>query len=98
MTETREMSRLYMEATSNVVGAVADHNLKSMKLSGASALGSFEYCAQLAGAKTGMEVIEFSGAYYRNQLNALADRTDNLIDLARKMRRMCLDPSEREAS
>ena len=41
-------------------------------MSGASALSSFEYIARLAGAKTGLEVIEISGAHYRNQLNVLA--------------------------
>jgi hypothetical protein len=91
--ETREIGRLYMTAAGNAVAAIADHNLKSMKLSGASALRSFEYLAQLAGAKTGMEAIEFSGAHYRNQLNALGDFTDGLVDLARKMRRMCLNGS-----
>jgi hypothetical protein len=54
--------------------------------------------ARLAGAKTGIEAIEVSGAHYRNQLNALGEYTDNFVDLARKMRKMCLDPSEREGS
>jgi hypothetical protein len=98
MMETREMGRLYMKAAGNAVATIADHNRKSMKLSGASAMRSFECLAQLAGAKTGIEVIEFSGAHYRNQLNALGEYTDNFVDLARKMRRMCLDPSEREGS
>jgi hypothetical protein len=69
-----------------------------MKLLGASAPGSFEYFAQLAGAKTGIEAVEFSGAHYRYQLNALGEYTDGLVDLARRMRRTCLDPSEREGS
>ena len=98
MMETREMGRLYMKAAGNAVATIADHNRKSMKLSGAGALRSFEYLAQLASAKTGIEVIEFSGAHYRNQLNTLGDYTENLVDLARKMRSMCLDPSEREGS
>lgn len=98
MMETRDISRLYMKTASTAVETIADYNLKSMKLASASALRSFEYLAQLAGAKTGMEVIEFSAAHYRNRLNALGDRTDNLVDLARKMRMMCLDPSGREGS
>jgi Phasin protein len=98
MMETREMGRLYMKAAGNAVATIADHNRKSMKLSGASAMRSFEYLAQLASAKTGIEAIEVSGAHYRNQLNALGEYTDNFVDLARKMRRMCLDPSEREGS
>ena len=98
MMETREMGRSYMKAAGNAVATIADHNRKSMKLSGASALRSFEYLAQLASAKTGIEVIEFSGAHYQNQLNTLGDYTENLVDLARKMRSMCLDPSEREGS
>ena len=43
-------------------------------------------------------MIEFSGVHYRNQLNTLGDYTENLVDLARKMRSMCLDPSKREGS
>ena len=96
MTEAREMGRLYMKAAGAAVTTIADHNRKSMQLSGASALRSFEYLTRLAGAKTGMEAIEVSGAHYRNQLNALGEYTDNLVDLARKMRSICLAPSERE--
>ena len=98
MTEAREMGRLYMKAAGAAVATIADHNHKSMQLSGASALRSFEYLARLASAKTGMEAIEVSGAHYRNQLNALGEYTDRLVDLARKMRGMCLDPSEREGA
>ena len=98
MTEAREMGRSYMKAAGAAVATIADHNRKSMQLSGASALRSFEYLARLAGAKTGIEAIEVSGAHYRNQLNALGEYTDNLVDLARKMRSICLAPSEREGS
>ena len=98
MMETREMGRLYMKAAGNAVATIADYNRKSLQLSGASALRSFVYLARLAGAKTGIEAIEISGAHYRNQLNALREYTDNFVDLARKMRSMCLDPSEREGS
>lgn len=96
--DTRDISRFYMKTASTAVGAIADYNLKSMKLAGASALRSFEYLSQLAGAKTGMEAIEVSGAHYRNQLSALGDRTDDLVDFARKMRMMCLDSAKREGS
>lgn len=96
MTEAREMSRSYMKAAGAAVTTIADHNRKSMQLSGASALRSFEYVARLAGVKTGMEAIEASGAHYRNQLNALCEYTDNLIDLARELRKIVLAPSERE--
>ena len=98
MTEAREMGRLYMKAADAAVTSIADHNRKSMHLSGASAFRSFEYLARLAGAKTGMEAIEVSGAHYRNQLSALGDFTDNFVDLARKMRSICCAPSEREAA
>ena len=98
MMDSREMGRLYMKGAGNAVATIADHNRKSLQLSGASALRSFVYLARLAGAKTGIEAIEVSGAHYRNQLNALGEYTDNFVDLARKMRRMCLHPSEREGS
>jgi hypothetical protein len=98
MMDSREMGRLYMKGVGNAVATIADHNRKSLQLSDASALRSFVYLARLAGAKTGIEAIEVSGAHYRNQLNALGEYTDNFVDLARKMRRMCLDPSEREGS
>ena len=98
MTEAREMGRSYMKAAGAAVATIADHNRKSMQLSGASALRSFEYLARLAGAKTGMEAVEVSGAHYRNQLNALAEYSDNFVDLARKMRGICLAPSEREGT
>jgi hypothetical protein len=98
MLDSREMGRLYMKAAGNAVATIADHNRKSMQLSGASAMGSFAYLARLAGAKTGIEAIEVSGAHYRNQLSALGEYTDNLVDLARKMRTICLDSSEREGS
>ena len=87
------MGQLYMKAASNVTRAIADYNLKSMKLSVDSALTSFEYVARLAGSKTGLEMIECSGVYYRNQLNVLADYTDDLVDLASKMRKMWQDPT-----
>jgi hypothetical protein len=98
MTEAREVGRLYMKATNAAVTTIADHNRKSMHLSGASALRSFEYLARLAGAKTGMEAIEVSSTHYRNQLNLVGEYTDNLVDLARKMRSICLAPSQREAA
>jgi hypothetical protein len=98
MTEAREMGRLYMKAAGAAVATIADHNRKSMQLSGGSALRSFEYLARLAGAKTGVEAIEVSGAHYRNQLNALGEYTDNVVDLARKMRSICLESSQREGA
>jgi hypothetical protein len=94
MTEAREIGRLYMKAAGTTVTTIADYNRKSMQLSGASALSSLEYLARLAGVKTGMEAIEVSSTHYRNQLNALCEYTDNLIDLAREMRSICLAPSE----
>ena len=87
-----------MRTAGAAVTTIADHNRKSVQLSGASALRSFEYLARLAGAKTGIEAMEVSGAHYRNQLKMLGEHTDNLVDLARKMRGLCLAPSEREAS
>ena len=98
MTEAREKGQLYMKAADAAVTTIADHNRKSMQLSGAGALRSFEYLARLAGAKTGIEAIEVSGAHYRNQLNMLGEHTDNLVDLARNMRSICLVPSEREGA
>ena len=49
MTEAREIGRSYMKAAGTAVTTIADHNRKSMQLSGASALRSFEYLARLAG-------------------------------------------------
>ncbi len=85
MMETREMGRLYMSAASKVAGTIAAHNHKSMTLSCASTLRSCEYMAQLAGAKTASDVIEFSGAHYRNQLNLLGGYADNLVGLVYKL-------------
>lgn len=93
MMEARDMGRLYMKAASNVTRTIAGYNLKSMKRSGDSALRSFEYVVRLAGSKTGLEMIECSGAHYRNQLNVLGDYTDDLVDLASRMRKMWQDPS-----
>ena len=98
MTETRERGQLHMRAADAAATTIADHNRKSMQLSGASALMSFQYLARLAGAKTGIEAIEVSGAHYQNQLNALGEYTDDLVDLARKMRGICLAPSQREGA
>ena len=98
MTETRERGQLHMRAADAAATTIADHNRKSMQLSGASALRSFEYLGRLAGAKTGIEAIEVSGAHYRNQLDALGEYSKNLVDLAREMRGICLAPSEREGS
>ena len=98
MTEAREIGRMYMKAASAAVTTIADHNRKSMQLSRASALRSFEYAARLAGVKTGMEAIEASGAHYRNQLNALGEYTDNFIDLARELRNICLTPLKRDGT
>ena len=65
----------------------------SPAVSGASALRFFDYLTRLSGAKTGMEAIEISGAHYRNQLTALGEYADNVIDFAREMRAICLDRS-----
>jgi hypothetical protein len=94
MMDSREMSRLYKEAAGNTVATIAGYNRRSMQVSGASALKSFEYLTRLAGAKTGIEAIELSGEHYRNQLNVFGEYTDNLVDFARKMRTICLKPSE----
>jgi hypothetical protein len=72
------MGRLCLDAAINVARAVADHNLKNMKLSSDNALRSFEYMAQLADAKTGLEVIALSGVHCHSQLNVLGGYTDNL--------------------
>lgn len=96
--ETREIGRLCMKAAGSAVTTIANHNLKSLQLSGSSALRSFEYLARLASVKNEMEAIEVSGTHYRNQLTAVGEYTDNLIDLARGMRSICLAPSEREGS
>ena len=90
--ETRETGRLYMNAASNVAGTIADHYRKSMTLSCARALRSCEYIAQLAGAKTASEVIEFSGAHYRNQLNLLGGYADNLVGLVFEMSKDVAEP------
>lgn len=95
--ETREIGRVYIKAAGAAFTTIADYNRKSMQLSGASALKSLEYFSRLAGVKTGMEAIETSGAHCRDRLNALGEYTDNLVDLAREMRSICLAPSEREA-
>ena len=98
MTEAREMGRSYTKAAAAASAAIAEHNRRSMQWSGASALRLFEYLSGLARAKTGLEAIEASGAHCRNQLNAICDFTDGLVDLARKMRSICLVPSEREGA
>jgi hypothetical protein len=98
MTEAREIGRPYMKAAGAAFATIADHNRKTMQLSGASALKSLEYLTRLAGAKTGMEAIETSSAHCRDQLNALGEYTDNLVDLAREMRSICLASSERQGS
>lgn len=85
MIEMREMGWLCMHAASNVVGTIADHNLRIMRLSIANARRSFECAAQLAAAKTGAEVMELSSAYWRVQLNVLRGCFDNRLDLACKM-------------
>lgn len=94
MMDPGDIRLLYKKAAGSTAVTIADYNLRSMQVSGASALRSLDYVTRLAGAKTGMEVIEILGVHYRNQLNALAAHTDNLVDLARKMRTICLAPSK----
>jgi hypothetical protein len=74
-----------MNAASNVAGTLAEHNLKSMKLSSNGTRRALEYVAQLVGAKTAREVIELSGAHCRGQLNVLGCHTGNLIALVYKI-------------
>lgn len=95
MTEAREIGRAYMKAAGAAVTTIADHNRKSVQLSGTSALRSFVFLARLADAKTGIEAIEATGTHYRNHLSALGEYMDNFIDFVRKMRIICLAPSER---
>lgn len=94
---TSEMGRLCLDSASNVVLAVADHNLKNMKLSSDNALRSFEYMTRIADARTGLEVIALSGAHCHNQLNVLGGYTDNLVDLIRKMPKDAAEPFRTEA-
>ena len=94
---TSEMSRLCLDSASNIARAVADHNLKNMKLSSENALRSFEYMTQLADARTGLEVIVLSGAHCHTQLNVLGGYTDNLVDLIRKMPKDAAEPFRTEA-
>lgn len=96
MTEAREYGRLYMNAANDAVATIADHSRKTVQLAGNNTLQSFAYLARLAGAKTGMEAIEVSDAYYRNQIGALGQHANNLIDLTRRMRSICLAPFERQ--
>jgi hypothetical protein len=63
-----------------------------LKLSSASTLRSFEYAAQLAGAKTGAEVMELSSAHCQNRLNVLRAFFDNLLDLVCKMTTVAAGP------
>ena len=53
MMDSREMGPLYMKCAGNAVATIADHNRKSMKLSGAGALRSFEYLVNLLARKLG---------------------------------------------
>lgn len=92
-----EMGRLCLDSASSVAGAVADHNLRNMKLSSDNALRSFVYMAQLADAKTGLEVIALSGAHCHNQLNVLGGYADNLVDLICKMPKDAAEPFRTEA-
>ncbi|MGY3075102.1 hypothetical protein ACVWZZ_001473 [Bradyrhizobium sp. LM6.10] len=96
MTEARKIGRVIPETTDTAVAIIADHNHTSMQLARAIALRTVPYLAPLAGANTGMETIEVVGAHYRNQLNALGEYTDTLIDLAREMQSICLAPVERD--
>jgi len=92
MMEAREIGRLGMNVASNVAGSIVDHNLKSMRLSDDMLLMSFEYITQLAGAKTGRDVIELSSAHCRNQLNVMSCYTSNLLDLVCKLPRVVAEP------
>jgi hypothetical protein len=94
---TGEMGRLCLESASSVACAVADHNLRNMKLSSDNALRSFVYMTQLADAKTGLQVIALSGAHCHNQLNVLGGYTENLVDLIRKMPKDAAEPFRTEA-
>ena len=94
---TGEMGRLCLDSASNVARAVADHNLKNMKMSSDNALRSFEYMTRLADAKTGLEVIVLSGAHCHSQLDVLGGYTDNLVDLIRKVPKDAAEPFRTEA-
>lgn len=95
MSEAREIGRMYMNAASDVVATIADHSCKTAQVAGNNTMQSFAYLYRLAGAKTGMEAIEISDAYCRNQIGALGLHANNLIDLTLRMRSICLAPSER---
>ena len=97
ISRTSEMGRLCLDSASSVARAVADHNLRNMKLSSDNALRSFVYMTQLAGAKTGLEVIALSGAHCHNQLNVLGGYADNLVDLICKMPKDAAEPFRTEA-
>ena len=82
MTET---SRLCIAAAGNLTRTMVDHNLKRLELLHTSAFKSFEYMAQLSGAKTRQEMIEYSRAHWRNQRNLLGSYADSVVNFVRQL-------------
>lgn len=97
ISRTSEMGRLCLDSASSVALAVADHNLRNMKLSSDNALRSFAYMTQLADARTGLEVVALSGAHCHNQVNVLGGYADNLLDLIRRIPKDAAEPFRTEA-
>ena len=70
----------------------ADYALKVIEISRVNANSTFDFAAQLLGAKTFSEVIELSSSHARKQFETLSEQTKELASLAQKVATEAAEP------
>lgn len=70
----------------------ADYSLKVIELTRVNANSTFDFAAELLGAKTFSEVIELSTAHARKQFEALSEQSKELAALAQKVATEAAEP------
>jgi phasin len=87
-----EATGLLEETCATATKGVSDYGLKLIEAARANANATFDYAAELLGAKTVAEVIEVSTAHARKQFEALSAQSRELATLAQKVATDAAEP------
>jgi len=87
-----EATGLLEETYATASKGVADYGLKLIEAARANTNATFDYAAELFGAKTIAEVVEISSAHARKQFEALSAQSRELATLAQKVATEAAEP------
>jgi len=82
-----------MESTcTNASKGAADYGLKVIEIARANSNATFDFAAELLGARTFAQAIEISTAHTRKQIEALTEQAKELASLAQKVATHTAEP------